>query len=281
MSKLDLGPAGVALTVSDTYLGHAAELERLGYSALWLPGGQIDDLNRLAEITRATTAVPVGSAIISLDVYPPGSVADLYARLEAGAPGRLVTGLGGPQKPHPLPALNDYLDHLDRAEPPVPAQRRLLAALGPRKLELARDRCAGASLLLVTPAYTSAARRILGGDPTLVIDQMLVLDTDATRARETARRPLRFLSGLPGYRATFGRMGFTDGDIDGLSDALVDQLVIWGDAGTIAARIGQYRRAGADHVMLHVLNDGDQPGPMEVARQLAGNLLVGRPSAAP
>lgn len=99
MSKLDLGPAGVALTVSDTYLGHAAELERLGYSALWLPGGQIDDLNRLAEITRATTAVPVGSAIISLDVYPPGSVADLYARLEAGAPGRLVAGLGGPQNP--------------------------------------------------------------------------------------------------------------------------------------------------------------------------------------
>jgi alkanesulfonate monooxygenase SsuD/methylene tetrahydromethanopterin reductase-like flavin-dependent oxidoreductase (luciferase family) len=99
MSKLDLGPAGVALTVSDTYLAQAAELERLGYSALWLPGGQIDDLNRLTEITRATTAVPVGSAIISLDVYPAGSVADLYARLEAGAPGRLVAGLGGPQNP--------------------------------------------------------------------------------------------------------------------------------------------------------------------------------------
>jgi hypothetical protein len=178
MSKLDLGPAGVALTVSDTYLGQAAELERLGYSALWLPGGQIDDLNRLTEIVRATTAVPVGSAIISLDVYSPGMVADLYARLEASAPGRLVAG-------------------------------------------------------------------------------------------------------LPGYRASFARMGFTDGDIDGLSDTLVDQLVIWGDAGTIATRIGQYRQAGADHVMLHVLNDGGQPGPMEVARRLAGGLLAGRPSAAP
>ncbi len=281
MSKLDLGPAGVALTVSDTYLGQAAELERLGYSALWLPGGQIDDLNRLTEIIGATSAARVASAIISLDVYPASSVADLYARLEASAPGRLVAGLGGPQQPHPLPALNGYLDHLDRAEPPVPAQRRLLAALGPRKLELARDRCAGAILLLVTPAYTSAARQILGGGSTLVIDQMLVLDTDATRARETARRPLRFLSGLPGYRASFARMGFTDGDIDGLSDALVDQLVIWGDADAIAARIGQYRQAGADHIMLHVLNDGGQPGPMEVARRLADGLLAGRPSAAP
>lgn len=273
MSKLDLGPVGVALTVSGTYLDQAAELEQLGYSALWLPGGQIDDLNRLAEIIRATTAVPVGSAIISLDVYPPGMVADLYAELRASVPGRLVAGLGGPQQPRPLPALIDYLDRLDRAEPPVPAQRRMLAALGPRKLELARDRSAGAILLLVTPAYTSAARRILGDDSTLVIDQMIVLDTDATRARQTARRPLRFLSGLPGYRASFARMGFTDGDIADLSDALVDQLVIWGDANMIAARIGQYRQAGADHVMLHVLTEGGQPGPIEVARQLAGSLV--------
>jgi len=273
MSELDLGPVGMALTVSDTYLQQAAELERLGYSALWLPGGQIDDLNRLTEIIGATTAVPVASAIIPLDVYPASSVAGLYARLESSAPGRLVAGLGGPQKPRPLQALNDYLDHLDRAEPPVPAGRRLLAALGPRGLGLARDRSAGAILLLVTPAYTSAARRIIGGGSTLVIDQMLVLDTDATRARRTARRPLRFLSGLPGYRASLARMGFTDGDIASLSDALVDQLVIWGDAGTITARIGQYRQAGADHVMLHVLNEGGQPGPIEVARQLAGGLV--------
>ena len=280
MSKLDLGPVGVALTVSDAYLGQAAELERLGYSALWLPGGQIDDLSRLTEIIRATTAVPVASAIISLDVYPASSVAGLYAQLEADAPGRLVAGLGGPQKPHPLPALNDYLDHLDRADPPVPAGRRLLAALGPRKLELARDRCAGAILLLVTPAYTSAAREIIGGDSTLVIDQMLVLDTDADRARQTARRPLGFLSGLPGYRASFARMGFTDGDIAGLSDTLVNQLVLWGDTDAITARIGEYRQAGADHVLLHVLSDGDQPGPIEAARRLAG-LLAGRPSATP
>jgi len=273
MSKLDLGPVGVALTVSDTYLDQAAGLEHLGYSALWLPGGQIDDLGRLAEIIRATAAVPVGSAIISLDVYPPDMVAGLYAGLQASAPGRLMAGLGGPQKPRPLQALNDYLDHLDQAEPPVPAGRRLLAALGPRKLGLARDRFAGAILLLVTPAYISAARRILGDGSTLVIDQMLVLDADAARARQTARRPLRFLSGLPGYRASFARMGFADSDIAGLSDTFVDQLVIWGDADAIATRIGRYRQAGADHVMLHVLSEGDQPGPIEAARRLASSLL--------
>ena len=105
-----------------------------------------------------------------------------------------------------------------------------LAALGPRKLELARDRAAGAIPLLVTPAYTSAARRILGDEATLIIDQMIVLDTDVTRAREIARRPLQFLSGISGYRANFARMGFTGADIDGLTDRIVDELVAWGDA---------------------------------------------------
>lgn len=272
MSTLGLGPVGVALNVSGTYLAEAAEAQRLGYSAVWLPGGQIDKLGRLADLAGATTAVPVASAIISLDVYPPEAVAGLYAQLEASAPGRFVPGLGGPQTPRPLQALNAFLDRLDQAGPPVPAERRLLAALGPRKLELARDRCAGAILLLVTPAYIGAARRILGDQATLVVDQMLVLDADAARARQTARRPLRFLSALPGYRASFARMGFTDGEIDGLSDRLVDELVIWGDADTVASRIGHQLQAGADHVMLQVLGEGRQPGPVEAARILASRL---------
>ncbi len=125
-------------------------------------------------------------------------------------------------------ALNDYLDRLDHAAPPVPAGRRILAALGPRKLELARDRSAGAVPLLVTPAYTTYARGILGEESTLIISQMIILDTDASLARETARTPLRFLSGVRGYRANFARMGFTGSDITSLSDRLVDELVTWG-----------------------------------------------------
>ncbi len=214
MSKLGLGRIGIALSVSDTYRDEAAELERLGYSAIWLPGGQIDNLTRLADVVAAATAVPVGSAVISLDVYSADMVAGLYARLEETAPGRFVAGLGGPQQRRPLEALNSFLDQLD---PVLPPDRRLLAALGPRKLQLARDRCAGAILLLVTPGYTSTARRILGDEHVLVVDQMLVLDTDDARARHTARRPLGFLSALPGYRASFARMGFTDSDITGVS----------------------------------------------------------------
>jgi probable F420-dependent oxidoreductase len=274
MSKLSLGPVGVALNVSadDTYLREAAEAEQLGYSAIWLPGGQIDSLDRIAKIVGATKSVPVVPGIIPLDVYRAAAVVQLYAQLQASAPDRFVVGLGGPQQPRPLRPLGDYLDELDRAEPPVPAGRRILAALGPRKLELARDRAAGAVALLVTPAYTRQARRVLGGQPTLVINQMLVFDTDAARARQAARVPLSFLSGVSGYRANFARMGFTDRDVADLSDGLVDELVIWGDADKIGARVSEHLDAGADQVALTILNSGGQPGPIEVARELAGRL---------
>ncbi len=179
-----------------------------------------------------------------------------------------MAGLGGPHGPRPIPALNDYLDRLD-----VPASRLILAALGPRKLELARDRAAGAILLLVTPAYVRTARELLGDRATLALDVMVVLDTDADRARETARAPLRFLSGVPGYRASFGRMGFADAEVDALSDRLVDELVIWGDPATVTARLSEFRDAGADHIALHVRHDDGQPAPLAAARQLAPALF--------
>ena len=220
-------------------------------------------------------AIPVAPGIIPLDIYGPEAVTAAYADLEATHLGRFVVGLGGPQTPRPLRALNEFLDRLDTGEPPVPAQRRILAALGPRKLALARDRCAGAVTLLVTPAYTADARRLLGHDSTLVVDQMVVLDTDPAAARETARGPLRFLlgGGVGGYPQNIERMGFGAVDPAELSDRLVDELVTWGDADTIAARVDEHLHAGADQVVLGVLHDGNQPGPIDVARLLADRLL--------
>jgi len=275
MSKLGLGPIGMTVQVSADggHLDEAAALEGLGYSAIWLRGGQIDNLGRIAEVVDATTAVPVVPGIISVDVYAPGEVARLYAELQARAPGRFIAGLGGPQVPRPLRPLHDYLDQLDHGEPPVPAGRRILAALGPRKLEIARERAAGAVVLLVTPDYTRTARRILGTEATLVVSLMVVLEEDAARAREAARGPLRFLSGVPGYQASFSRMGFTSSDIDGLSDELVDRLVAWGSTDAITARVSEYRQAGADHVVVTVLDDDHQPAS-DPARQLARGLLT-------
>jgi len=273
MSELGLGPIGMTVEISadGKHLDEAAELERLGYSAIWLRGGQIDSLSRIAEVVRATTAVPVVPGIIPVDVYPSAEVARLYADLQAHAPNRFIAGLGGPQVPRPLRPLNDYLDQLDQGEPPLPASRRILAALGPRKVELARDRAAGAVLLLVTPDYARAARRILGPDKALVISQMVVLQTDAASAREAARGPLRFLSNVAGYRASFTRMGFTDNDIASLSNELVDQLVAWGTIDTVTARINEYLQVGADQVVLSVLDNGHRTF-IDSARELARRL---------
>jgi probable F420-dependent oxidoreductase len=275
MSKLELGPVGMTVAVSadGRHLNEAAALEELGYSAIWLNGGQIDSLSRIAEVVGATTAVPVIPGIIPVDVYPPSDVIRLYADLQARAPDRLIAGLGGPQVPRPLRPLNHYLDQLDQGEPPVPVSRRILAALGPRKLALARERAAGAVLLLVTPAYTRAARSSLGSQATLVVSQMVVLETDANLAREVARGPLRFLSGVPGYQASFTRMGFADSDILSLGDELVDQLVAWGSADTITARISEHLQAGADQVVINLLDTGQQSA-VDAARQLARGLPV-------
>src|SRR4051812_12634037 len=276
MIALALGPISVSLNVTadDTYVDQAREIEQLGYQTIWLPGGQIDRLDRIAEVIRATREVRVGSGIISPDVYDSDEVARLHVDLQASAPDRFVVGLGGSQRPRSLQGLHRYLDRLDDAVPPVPAEHRILAALGPRKLAIARTRCAGAVALLVTPAYTSQARTIVGNQSTLVIDQFVVLDSDPRRARQTARKHLNFLSGVPGYRANFARRGFTDSDISELSPHLVDELVAWGDADTITDRIRAQRNAGADHVILAPLSEGDQPGPLDVAHQLADRLTT-------
>ncbi len=276
MTSIKLGPTGFTLDVvaDGSHLDDAAELEQLGYSTIWLPGGQLDSLDRIAEIVRATTTVQVAPSIIPPDVYSSAAVATLYAELEGSDPGRFVVGLGGPQQRRSMSALNAYLDRLDTADPPVPVGRRILAAIGPRKLQLARDRFGGAVPLLVTPQYTADARQILGTDSTLVISQPVVLDRNPESARRTARGMLSFLLGgtIPGYVAAMLRMGFSQNDVDQLADRLVDAVVVWGDEDAIAARIDEHRRAGADQVALSVLTAAGGPTPIEVARRLASSM---------
>jgi probable F420-dependent oxidoreductase len=278
VTALNLGPIGVALDIGpdDAHLATAAEIERLGYSTVWVPGGQLDRLDRVTELLRATQRISVAPGIIPVDVYPASAVAELYAELESTAPGRFVVGLGGPQQPRPLRPLGRYLDELDAADPPVPPARRLLAALGPRKLELARDRAGGAVPLLVNPAYTAQARAVLGERRTLVVSQVVVLDTDPDRARDLARGTLGFLAQVRGYRQQWTRFGFSEAELDGLADRLVDELVAWGEPAAIVDRVRAHRAAGADQVVLTVLSDGPQPGPRTAARLLAEPLLDDR-----
>jgi probable F420-dependent oxidoreductase len=267
---MNLGPFGI--TVDPTTGQDAAEVERLGFTTLWIVGGQLDRLDRLSDLIQATERAVVGSAIIPPDVYDAGSVSAFYHRVEEVAPGRLLVGVGSPHSARPLTTLGDYVDRL--AADDVPADRRVLAAMGPRALDVARDRFAGAMPGLVTPEYVAVARDRLGADRILSVGLYVVLDRDADGARATARHPLGFLTDLPAYAKSLRRQGFTDGDIAGLSNGLVDALVAWGGPEDVAERARQFHAAGADHVHLTVLNDGDQPAGLAAARLLAPALGI-------
>lgn len=274
MTRSQLGPIGIGLDVtSDTYLDDAAELEKLGFGAIWIAGGQLASLDPIAAMIRATDHIPVGSAIIPTGVHDAATVTAAYADIEATHPGRFVVGLGAAQQQFQLAALNSYLDQLDAGSPPIPKSRRMLAAMGPRKLAVARDRTAGSMPLLVTPDYTAQARDILGPDSTLVIHQFVVLSSDPTVARTIARGPLSFLAKIGGYAASFRNMGFTDDDISGLSDRLVDGVTTWGDLDAVKAGVTAHLDAGADQVAVGVLGLENHANARETWRELADALL--------
>jgi probable F420-dependent oxidoreductase len=277
MTELELGRLGVALgpeaggSLSDL----VAEVEDLGYSAIWLPGPHFQQsLDRIGEVVRATRQIKVASGIIAVDRHGADAVAATYADLEESHPGRFVVGLGGAHGPQPLPTLTAFLDRLDTAEPTVPKSVRVLAAIGPRMLELARDRTAGAYPYLITPDYTAQARSLLGDDTALVVLQSVILEPDPERARQIARGSLGFLSKVGGYATSFRRMGFSAEEIAGLSDRLVDAVTAWGDADAIAARVREQQQAGADHVVLSIGGGPSDPVPVEQVRQLAKALIA-------
>ncbi len=237
--------AGGSATRSPRKNEVAVELEELGYDTLWLAGGQGNNLPRIAEVVRGTARIQVASGILSVDRVPSAEVTSAYAELPAG---RFVVGLGGAHGARPLATLGDYLDEIDDVVPP---SARILSALGPRMLELARDRAAGAYPYLVTTDYVASAREILGADRQLAVLLSVVAETDVARVREVVRGgSLGFLAGMPGYAANFRRMGFTDADIADRSDRLVDGLTVWGDFEGVVARLREYRAAGADQVVV-------------------------------
>ncbi|GAA2352256.1 LLM class F420-dependent oxidoreductase [Saccharopolyspora halophila] len=266
MAAVELGQVGIALSVSADggHAQRAAEAERLGYSAVWVLGGQLSSLEPLAEMVRATRRVAVAPAIIPLDVYGADEVVALRCAVEVEQPGRLMLGLGS----RTLSANREFLDRLDACGVGVPG--RLVAALGPRKLALARDRAAGAVTMLVTPGYVSWARDVLGPEAVLVVCELVALDSDVARARDALRVPMGFLLGdAAGYASNVRRMGFADDDVVGLSDALVDSVATGGDAEAIASSVREHLAAGADHVVLCPVVDGAE---MDTARAVADRL---------
>jgi len=265
--RIDLGRFGAVVSpATDGFVDLAAQLEGLGFSTIWLTGGPMSRLGQVTELVEGTSTARIAPGIISVDRFPAADVAELYAELEGTAPGRFVVGLGGAHGADPLGTLNGYLDELD-----VPVSRRVLAALGPRMMQLARDRAAGAFPVLITTDYARQARAGLGDDTTLAVEQLVVLEPDPERARRLAHPPLDFLGRLPGYQASFRRQGFSEQEVQNLGDRLVDGVVAWGDVAALVARAGALEAAGADHVAFSVLSDSATP-PLDEWRALAAAL---------
>ena len=283
--RLDFQPAQVARDA-------IAELDALGFGAVWLgeSARRREPFTNAAMLLAASTRIVVATGVAIITARDPIAMASAQRTLAEGWPGRFLLGVGVSHRPivearggtytASVAALGDYLaqmdDHRGSDTPgPTVAPVRVVGALGPSMMALARDRAHGAHPYLVTTEHTRWARQVLGTDRLLCPEQAVVLEQDPARARATARAHLASRPGLSNYRRSFQRQGFEEEDLaDGGSDRLVDALVAWGSVDTVAQRIRDHLAAGADHVGVQVLTDARSDLPHSAWRALAAALSL-------
>jgi len=266
------------------------ELETLGYGAVWFP----ESLGREAftnagMLLAGSRRIVVATGIANLYARDAVAMANGQKTLCEAYPGRFLLGIGVSHAPAveqmrghhydaPVRSMRAYLDAMDRAPfravAPSTEPERVLAALGPRMLGLAAERAAGAHTYFVPPEHTARARKILGADRLLAVEQAVVLERDAARAREVARLHTSGYLKLANYARNLRRLGFDETDLAGDgSDRLVDAIVAWGALDAVVGRVRAHRAAGADHVCIQVLTADRQILPTAEWRALAGALL--------
>lgn len=272
--KPDLGRIGV-WTFGSPKPEQAAEIEKLGYGAVWIGGSPAGDLKYVEPLLEATETLQVATGIVNVWTAEADEVAEAYHRVEKAHPGRFLLGVGIGHPEHteeyrkPYDVLVEYLDALDAAK--VPTSRRVIAALGPKVLKLSAQRSAGAHPYLTTPEHTGLARNILGNTVYLAPEHKVVLGVDVDEARRIGRETVDFYLGLSNYLNNWKRLGFTDDDIAKPgSDKLIDAVVAHGTADAVAKRLTEHLDAGADHVCVQVLGGDDKLIP--TLKELAGPL---------
>ncbi|MEU7852084.1 TIGR03620 family F420-dependent LLM class oxidoreductase, partial [Micromonospora parva] len=257
----------------------ARVLESAGWGTLWIPNAGGKGLWADAErLLAATSRITIATGVASIWGDEGDDAPTVWNRLVSSYGRRLVTGFGvsGPDSARaagaspttPLRDMTTYLDRLDRGNA-IPANSRLLGALGPKMVALAAHRTAGIHPFLVTPASVRAQRDTYA-DLVIAPHLGVVLDSNASRARDTARHAVGIFFGFPAYRANLQRLGFSESDLtDGGSDQLIDAVTAHGSLDTIAERITTFLNAGADHVALQVLGHVGPGLPTQEWEQLA------------
>lgn len=249
----------------------AQEVEKMGYSALWIP----ETVGRhpfahASWLLANTTDLIVATGIASIYNRDPGASMSGARTLAEQSGGRFVMGLGVSHQPlvegvrghnygKPYSTMKAYLEAMSgapyNAVPPQEEPKVVIAALGPRMLELAAEKANGAHPYFTTPEHTRQAREIMGPDAMLCVEQKIVLETDASKARELARGVAKIYTGLPNYRNNWLRLGFTEEEInDGGNDRFIDATFAHGDIGAIASRVQAHLDAGASHVCVQPVN---------------------------
>jgi probable F420-dependent oxidoreductase len=292
---MELGPIGIWTAQLDYQPAAnakeaAAELEQLGFGAIWFPESVgREAMTNAALLLGATSRIVIATGIANIYARDAVTMAAGQKTLAEAYPGRFLLGLGVSHIPlveqirghsygKPVASMRGYLDGMDRAPyravPPPVSPIRVLAALGPQMLRLAAERAQGAHPYFVSPEHTARAREILGSNRLLAVEQAVVLETIPAKAREIARvHTSRYLA-LPNYVNNLRRLGFSEEDLAGSgSDRLVDAIVVWGDMKAITDRIRAHQSAGANHVCVQVLPPDPQALPMPQWRELASALL--------
>jgi probable F420-dependent oxidoreductase len=254
----------------------AKRVEAWGYGALWISealGREV--FSSSAWLLANTTTLIVASGIANIYARDAFSAASAQKGLDEQSGGRFLLGLGVSHIPlveglrnhlygKPVPTMRSYLEAMAGAAygsvAPAATPKTVLAALGPRMLELARELADGAHPYNVPPEHTRQARAILGPGKLLCVEQGAILETNPAKARAAARRFLALYLGLPNYVENWKRLGFSDADIAGQgSDRLIDSVIAWGDEKTIRARIEEHWQAGADHVCVQAIGQSALP----------------------
>ena len=262
----------------------AVELEEMGWPCLWRPetSGR-DALVSAAQILESTTTLKVATGIAQIHARHPLTTRNAQRTLHEASGGRFLLGLGVSHAPFieavrkvawakPYTEMVEYLAAMEQApftavgspdEPPT-----VLAALGPKMLQLAATAAQGAHPYFSPVEHTAFARETMGEGPLLAPELMVVVDDDRSRATETAVKHMHRYLQLPNYTNNLKRHGFTDDDVAGPTDRLIDAIVVRGSVDDVVARVAEHHDAGADHVCIQVLTP-DLEFPVQTWRDLA------------
>ena len=280
---MDTGRLGVWYFTETMPAGAAAEaaqrIEAIGFSTLWIPEttGR-NPMSHAAWLLAKTSTLNVATGIANIYHREPGVTLAAQNTLAEQSGGRFLLGMGVSHAPlvegvrgltygKPVATMKKYLESMDASPytsvPPSEKPKRVIAALGPKMLELARDHCDGAHPYFTSPDHTRMASEILGPGKMLCVEQKVVMETDPAKARELARGVAQIYINLPNYRNNWLRMGLTEDDLEnGGSDRFIDATFAWGTVDAIKARLKEHFDAGASHVCIQPVNPNGKFGDL-------------------